>query len=282
MKERRIDMEQISSHEHWIDIRLSQEEMVFLNKAIITEEQRNDNNEDWKETTAGIVSRCNLIDTDNWFYETVLKKLIERMYCQDWKLYKKHFIDKEEPLPKFELSEMWVNYQKQHDIVPIHNHGLPLSAPLREHIYSFVIFIKIPTHWEEQQISPKSIKSDIKLSTSASDFQFMWSEKNSEEIKIHTINLSPEDGGRMLFFPSGLMHQVCPFYECEEERITISGNIQLESIRQKTIINKPIGEMSEPSSAEIEEKESMLELLQNNIQQIEQELKHMKLNQKKT
>mgnify|MGYP001158304310 CR=1 FL=1 len=277
-------MEQISSHEHWIDVRLSQEEMVFLNKIIITEEQRNDN-EDWKETTRGIVSRCNLIDTDNWFYETVLKKLSERMYCQDWKLYKKHFIDKEEPLPKFELSEMWVNYQKQHDIVPIHNHGLPLSAPMVEHIYSFVIFIKIPTHWEEQQIPSKSLKSDIMLSTAASDFQFMWSEKNSEEINIHTIHLSPEDGGRMLFFHSGLMHQVCPFYECEEERITISGNIQ--PLQQKTIINNPIGEMSGPSSVEIssveiEEKEFMLELMKNNVQQLEEQLKYIKLNRKKT
>ena len=39
------------------------------------------------------------------------------------------------------------------------------------------------------------------------------------------IPLSLEDEGRMLFFPAWLQHQVFPFYECEEERITISGNI---------------------------------------------------------
>jgi len=41
------------------------------------------------------------------------------------------------------------------------------------------------------------------------------------------IPLCPEDEGRMLFFPAWLKHQVFPFYECEEERITISGNIRL-------------------------------------------------------
>ena len=41
------------------------------------------------------------------------------------------------------------------------------------------------------------------------------------------IALSPEDEGRMLFFPAWLRHMVYPFYECEEERITISGNIDL-------------------------------------------------------
>jgi len=39
------------------------------------------------------------------------------------------------------------------------------------------------------------------------------------------ILLSPEDEGRMLFFPAWLSHQVFPFYGTEEERITISGNI---------------------------------------------------------
>jgi len=32
----------------------------------------------------------------------------------------------------------------------------------------------------------------------------------------------------MLFFPAEMMHQVYPFYNCEEERITISGNIKYD------------------------------------------------------
>ena len=32
--------------------------------------------------------------------------------------------------------------------------------------------------------------------------------------------------GRMIIFPAGLNHQVYPFYECDEKRISISGNIR--------------------------------------------------------
>ena len=32
----------------------------------------------------------------------------------------------------------------------------------------------------------------------------------------------------MLFFPAKLMHTVYPFYDCDEERISISGNIKLD------------------------------------------------------
>ena len=31
--------------------------------------------------------------------------------------------------------------------------------------------------------------------------------------------------GRMLLFPASLMHSVYPFYNCDKERISISGNI---------------------------------------------------------
>ena len=32
----------------------------------------------------------------------------------------------------------------------------------------------------------------------------------------------------MLFFPAKLMHSVYPFYECDKERISISGNIRFD------------------------------------------------------
>ena len=32
----------------------------------------------------------------------------------------------------------------------------------------------------------------------------------------------------MLFFPSSLNHAVYPFYDCDEDRVSISGNIMVE------------------------------------------------------
>ena len=44
--------------------------------------------------------------------------------------------------------------------------------------------------------------------------------------------MSPEDEGTMLFFPSQLDHQVYPFYDCDEERISVSGNIISDTSRK--------------------------------------------------
>ena len=41
--------------------------------------------------------------------------------------------------------------------------------------------------------------------------------------------MSPKFEGTMLFFPSQLHHCVYPFYDCKEDRVTVSGNIILNS-----------------------------------------------------
>lgn len=179
----------------WIDTRLSEEEMKFLNDAISEK-----NKENHSDHLAGNISKSELIeDKDNWFFESSLKKLIE----------KKEKLQ----IEKLKLKPFWVNYQKQNEFNPLHNHS---------GLYSFVVFMKIPTHWKEQHALPLSTVSKFPC---ASDFCFHYPEKDI----IYTTNfkLSPEDEGRMLFFPAGLAHQVYPFYGTEEERITISGNISL-------------------------------------------------------
>jgi len=253
----------------WIDTRLTEEEMVFLNKAIISEEENNNrtsffeddtNNKDWKENTAGTVSRCDLIDKDNWFYETALKKPTEKMFYDDWDNYRKYVVNQEEScLPKFELFGLWVNYQKKHDHVPIHDHS---------GLFSFVVFMKIPTHWKEQHVRPKKLNSPVNTPPSASNFTFVLAQ--SKGVEQINFQLSPEDEGRMLFFPAWMCHQVYPFYECEEERITISGNIILEDPK------KP-----EMSVDDYEQKEQTLELLENSVKITKEELMWMKKHREK-
>ena len=79
---------------------------------------------------------------------------------------------------------------------------------------------------------------------SASSFQFVWTRKGEEYCNVTDVSLSPEDEGRMLFFPGELNHQVYPFYGTEEERITISGNVEffreIPSILSSKIFNEQI------------------------------------------
>jgi hypothetical protein len=247
------------NNEPWIDTRLNEEEMDFLWE-IVSEE----NKEDWGRDLAGNISKSELIkDKDNWFFEMALKKLTERMFYRDLDNYHKYHIEKEEPLPEFELKLLWVNYQKQHEFNPLHMHNGGNG-------YSFVIFVKIPTHWKEQHALPFSANSTV---PSASNFQFVWSEKDSEGCRIKNFLLSPEEEGRMLFFPAWLKHQVYPFYGTEEKRVTISGNISLKVLKKPTEEQ----EMQKIPVSEYEQKENMLKMLEESVRVTKEELKRMKI-----
>jgi hypothetical protein len=258
--------------EFWIDTRLSDEEMDFLRDVIATSVGEVSEDEHWKENAAGKVTRCDLMDKDNWFYKTVVKKLTERMFYQDWDNYYMYHIVKEEPPPKFEMHDFWVNYMKQYDHVPIHNHiGL----------YSFVIFIKIPTHWKDQHVLPMQLKSNVITPTShPRSFMFVWRKKYREMCNTTDFSLSSEDEGRMLFFPAYLQHQVYPFYRTEENRVTISGNIRLydpnRPKEQRISYNSNRPKEQRISSDEYEEKEKTLKLLENTVKQMKDQLKQMK------
>ena len=45
---------------------------------------------------------------------------------------------------------------------------------------------------------------------------------------MFNYELGKEYEGTMLFFPSKLRHEVFPFYNCDEDRISISGNICID------------------------------------------------------
>ena len=191
----------------WLDLRLSKEAMDYLWDDI------NGKQTDVRKKLAGNISKSvEIQDKNNWFYENVLKHCAETIY-KDWDNYYNVHVAKSAPPPVYELRELWVNYQKQHEFNPPHKH--------LDCLFTFVVFMKIPTHWKEQHALPISANS---AAPNASDFQFLLGQGMGPVQNID-FPLCPEDEGRMLFFPAWLYHQVFPFYECEEERITISGNI---------------------------------------------------------
>ena len=110
------------------------------------------------------------------------------------------------------MDSFWVNFQKQHEFNPMHNHS---------GVYSFVVFMKIPTDWKEQHEIPFVKDSNA---PKASDFEFVYTDVMGN-VTGYTYSLDSSFEGIMLFFPAEMMHMVYPFYNCEEERITISGNI---------------------------------------------------------
>ena len=73
----------------WIDTRLTEEEMNFLRDAIENSTEENIN----KELAGNISKSEEIVDKDNWFYETVLKRLTERMFYRDWDAYYKYLVE---------------------------------------------------------------------------------------------------------------------------------------------------------------------------------------------
>ena len=110
------------------------------------------------------------------------------------------------------LSRFWVNFQNQNEFNPVHNHS---------GIVSFVIWMKIPTEWEDQHALPISANSNA---PSASDFQFLYSDVLGNH-QDYRIMMGEHQEGWILVFPAQLRHQVYPYYNCDEQRVSISGNI---------------------------------------------------------
>lgn len=183
----------------WIQKKLSDEEMQHLWKCIEVK------GEDWKPNLAGQICRSHTIyDLDDIFYTKTLLQLCE-IYAEEYANLGDRVTPRWTP---YQLGNMWVNYQKQNEFNPLHHH---------DGIYSFVVWMKIPTEFEDQN-KTASTKPCV------SSFEFLYSDILGNH-HTYQYDLGSDDEGTILFFPAKLKHQVYPFYNTDQTRISISGNI---------------------------------------------------------
>ena len=167
------------------------------------------------ELAGNISKSLELKDKDNWFFQSILIPLIgeyTKSYPEDAHTNINILTDS----APYCLEKFWVNFQKENEFNPIHNHG---------GIWSFVIWVKIPTDWREQHALPISANSNT---PKASDFEFVFMSMLGY-ISNYNYSLDKTSEGGMVFFPAKLMHTVYPFYNCDKERISISGNIKFNT-----------------------------------------------------
>ena len=191
----------------WIETQLDETHIEFLWKRI-----KETDGKSMKDNLIGNISKSLIIeDRADFFYKKVLFPHVQQYrnnYHGD--PIRPHVYGKVDMV----LNGFWVNYQYQHEFNPYHHHG---------GIYSFVVWLKIPYDWKEQHNLPfmEGIKdSDRK----ASDFEFEYCDLLGD-IRNHRYQLDKSMEGRMVFFPAGLRHTVYPFYNCEEPRISVAGNV---------------------------------------------------------
>ena len=102
---------------------------------------------------------------------------------------------------KIKLDQVWINYQKSGEFIPLHNH---------DGAYAFNIWIKIPYNSNDKIFSGNFVFNYSNILGQGAD-QF--------------IKLSQRDQAIMTLFPSNLRHIVYPFYDSDQTRISIAGNL---------------------------------------------------------
>ena len=189
----------------WLHYSLVDKEIDYLWNCIGEMNKEKCNN----HLAGNINSSFPLYDKNEWFFNHTLSPLI--------RAYANQFEERGNSLPllhghPYVLKRWWVNYQKQHDFNPIHSHV---------GVYSFVIWLKIPVEFDDQN------KDNITNFPVRSGFQFHYQDMLGE-LRNFTYKLGKNYEGQLLFFPSKLFHEVFPFYDCDEDRISIGGNILID------------------------------------------------------
>ena len=125
------------------------------------------------------------------------------VYDQAYQSYTQKAYDKR---PEYVLSALWINYQKQHEFNPPHDHDGKLS---------FVIYLKIP---EELKKENKEYKG---RSCGPGGIQFLYGDGTRDCVTY--MSYIPEELD-MFIFPAWLKHWVSPF-KSDCTRISVSGNV---------------------------------------------------------
>ena len=75
-----------------------------------------------------------------------------------------------------------------------------------------------------------SRKKNSKSKYTASCFEFVYKDILGKDV-TYDYRLSSKDEGVMLLFPSKMSHVVYPFYNCDEDRVSVSGNIEINTAK---------------------------------------------------
>jgi len=167
---------------------------------------------------AGNITLSLKLDNSAVFLQPILKNIVYAYQDRYGSAY--HALRPGKLRNEFNLESLWVNFQYQTEFNPLHTHSGG---------YSFVIWMKIPTEYEDQKELPFAKNSGEK--NMISNFVFTYSDILGN-LNNFAYEMNKTREGTLLFFPSRLNHQVYPFYNCESERISISGNL--------SVLSKPV------------------------------------------
>ena len=170
--------------------------------------------EDMRPELAGNISSSIRLDSGSPLIEDFVQNIIPKYVSETLKTFPPYRLYWEDD-QHWNLRDFWVNFQKKHEFNPPHDHS---------GVYSFVIWMQIPTSYAEQRKLPIAAQSNA--DGSISNFGFHYT-NSLGRVSQFFYNMEKEAEGYMVMFPSEMKHEVFPFYENDGERISISGNIEI-------------------------------------------------------
>jgi len=174
--------------------------------------------EDMKPELAGNISSSIRLDNNSDLVSDFVGEIIPAYMKKHMEEYGSPYRLSMKEGEGFNLESLWVNFQKQTEFNPPHDHA---------GVYSFVIWMQIPTSYEEQRKLP--ICAESNADNHISNFAFSYT-NTLGRVSTFAYNMEKQAEGYMVMFPSCLLHQVFPFYNDDGERISISGNINIGEI----------------------------------------------------
>ena len=151
-----------------------------------------------------------LVDDENRFQKEVLNPIIQE-YVTDYgfpeKLKTTHIHD-------LTFQKFWANYTGKGEYQALHNHDA---------IWSFVIWLKLPAVANDEQSVKDAMHPD------AGDFILTYSDIIGRTRKVNWKLEKQYNEGHMLLFPSDLYHAGYPHFQTDEKRLSLAGDIVINS-----------------------------------------------------
>ena len=179
-----------------------------LNKEIVDIHHDDSNTMRMNRTLAGQITKEYEITKSRQLLDPFLEEM-GRAYQKEWDHY-----PKENPNNNnLTVESVWVNMQKKLEVNPLHNHDGTLS---------FVAWLHVPFKLEDER-NMENCKNSRTVALS-STFQFVYTTALGNIVNCPML---VENGweGRIVMFPSKLLHIVYPFQTSDDYRISIAGNL---------------------------------------------------------
>ena len=154
---------------------------------------------------------------DGSFKKNVLMPLVQEYFNQ----FGTPFTHKTSNYHELVLNRFWTRASTEGDYQSLHDH---------QGVFTFVVWMKIPFDGEEERAVQGGFRPD------ASDFGLVYT-NTCGSLSKQNWTLTPQMEGTMILFPSDINHIVYPHFTTKEYRISVAGDIALNSHASSDVIN---------------------------------------------